>query len=234
MVQEQLDSLNLGQYLPDFSVVAASVVFFGILLLVFGVFLTFYYLRKQKKQYVYELRWFFDYNGRLVERGQPSPAKEVTLQDGIAKCFYLKDKKELISKPRHLSGDYVFNFTELNNGRYKNFTISSKLDGKNIAEVELDKSDLDYQNMVIKDREIEYKRKAMSFLEKYGGVIGLIVFVVVIAGGFYLLISEIARVVGSLTGVVESITELLREINNFKNTPDAILTNSSVTGGGGG
>ena len=208
---------NLTNLIPDFSALTGILVFFLAVLIAAGVIFYAQYHAKQKKLFRYQLRWHKEYNGRLVEKGW-SLAKEVRIAGGIL-CLYIKDRKEIIPMPRYLSGDYVYNMIELPSGRYKNFTIPAiqKIDPHddkpvNIMEIDVDKVDLDYQNLVIRETEDMYKKKMGSLWEKYGQTISIVILVLMFGLSFYFLQSQMSEILGQVSEVSSAQSALLKEM----------------------
>ena len=214
-----LSSLGLeGFNLPDFSAVGLIGLGFLSFLVMMGAVIFVYWFFQQKKQYNVKVRIESDFNGRLTEVNEHL-AKEFKFRDRIA-CLYIKDLKIAIPLPRYQSGHNIYKLIKLNNGRYKNFVVPSNFFGEKVVEIEVEKKELDSQNLLIKDYEDEITKKMESFLSKHGWTISLVILVVAFSIAFYFLqlqivdnLSSMLAITENLRAIAESLAKIIEQIN---------------------
>ena len=210
-VNEFLNASGASIVLPDFNALTGILYFVGAMVIALILGFIIFWNVKQKKEFKYVVDFYIDYNSRIVKE-RSFKAKEFLLDNSIV-CLYLKENKQIIPFPKMLSGHRTFSVLKMSNNRYKNFVIPAKFNGQRITEIEMDKTDLDYQNLVIKDNEALYKKKLEPFWQKYGQTISILVLILVFGGAFYFLLQAIIGVMAEMGGMVSNMADIVKEIN---------------------
>ena len=214
------NAIKSGMGVGDFFTVLLVILIFGIIAAVVTVMIVL------RRQYKYKIVIFERVDGRFKVTRRDG-AKSIKIGNQGDEVFFLRKHKKILSTPQIQTGDNTFWFYVSDDGEWINFGPGDF--DENRREMGAFMLDKEMRAFRMALHHLADQRMGVgNFWEKYGGVIAFGVLILMLSIGFWLVTREMAKIVGSMGGLIEAAKSVVEATNNL------LGGLSNVQGGGTG
>jgi len=197
-----------------------------LILFVLGVFIVAMFgglvmLYLHKKQYWIRIPLFRKV-GNVMTRVATYKAKTIRIGHAGDYLWYVAGVKKYIAPAVIQSAPNEFWHEEREDGEWINFSMTSVNDEQKKAGVKFIHQDMRSQRIATSNI-LEQRLMNKGFWEKWGVVIGYVIFFLVITVAVVMNLYMMGKVVKDLSPLVQMITEALKEVTASKNCPSSIV-----------
>ncbi len=158
-------------------------------------------------------------------------AKQVLLPFTSVKAFFLKKNKIFIPRPSKQTGKGHYWYLITQDGEWHNVSLE-KLDSLDSKHPEIkikeDHSDMRMQNAALK-KLVEKNYKKLNWIKEYAPYIAMGLMIFLLGLTAYLVIGEASKIYGGLSGNIDAMAELTKEMARLLSSVDNIRTGSGIT-----
>lgn len=190
--------------------VGIFILFLGVLIIVGGVMLFFFYKLKEKKLYNKKLHFFEEITG-VMQPTEDLKAAELIIPGTSIKVFYVKEKDLYMPRGTKKMGKDSYWYAILNNREIVNFTITNL--NKELTEAKLDYDHTDVRYAYENLREIikrNYKDKSVKWWKEYKDVIATVIFIFVLTLSFVFIMWRLETVVDKIADLIDPLDTLIQ------------------------
>ncbi len=234
MAFESIPGLNkVESFFSDFDAggIGASLglVLTFIILFVFiaGIIGFFLYKNKEKKLYKEKLHFFEEVRGQFVPV-EDLVAAELIVPNTDVRVFYVKSKDLYLPRGTRKMGKNSYWYAIRDNKEIINFIMTNLNKEMKEAKLDYDHTDMRYAHLNL--REIikrSYRDKSTKWWKEYKDVIATIIFIFVMSLSFFFLFSQVGKLIGQITPLLDKSTEILGQLAKFDSSCSGLKEASS-------
>lgn len=187
------------------------------------------YLWAAKRAYNKKIHIFEEINDYPVPTGLDQ-AKQVLLPFTSVKAFFLKKNKIFIPRPSKQTGKGHYWYLITQDGEWHNVSLKKleSLSSKHAdLEIKEDHSDMRMQNAALK-KLVEKNYKKLNWIKEYAPYIAMGLMIFLLGLTAYLVIGEASKIYGGISGNIEAMNEMTKEMGRLLSSVDNIKAGSGI------
>ena len=189
---------DVAKYTPDLSGLGSSLVNVGIIIVVMIILAIIGYVIWDNKRYRYKIEIYENLGGSGYVKTGTDTARVVKIGDTGEEILMLKKRKKIVTSYNRKMGNNLIWFAVGQDGYWYNFILADMDAKRGTLDIEVIDRDMRMAYVAIgKNARDRYKNNP-HFMEKYGGILVMGIFLIIMIVGVGYLINKLATVAGSL------------------------------------
>ncbi len=210
--EEALGGIDIGGIGQGIGLFLTFLILFVFIAGIIGFFL---YKSKEKKLYKEKLHFFEEVRGQFVPV-EDLVAAELIVPNTDVRVFYVKSKDLYLPRGTRKMGKNSYWYAIRDNKEIINFIMTNLNKEMKEAKLDYDHTDMRYAHLNL--REIikrSYRDKSTKWWKEYKDIIATIVFIFVMSLSFFFLFSQVGKLIGQLSPLLERAAEILEQLAKF-------------------
>jgi len=216
-----------SKYLPDFSGIGSSVMTIGIVFVIALCLIAFGYYYWDKRRYKYKIEIYENLGGTRYVKTGIDLARIQKVGDQGEEILVLKKRKKIVTSYNRKMGDNLIWFAVGQDGYWYNVTLGDLDSKQGMLDIEPIDRDMRYSHTAIRKNYNDRYNKP-KFMDKYGSIIMLGIFLIIIIIGVGYLINRLAGVATSLNQPIQTLTELTKLNKEIITGLDNVCSGSGI------
>lgn len=206
---------------------ANSITAIFIIFLVFLIGAVVIYLLYDRRLFNKKIVVFENISGQGFQPVFYDKAKTVKLGDGGEELLYLKKKKVYRSAYGRKMGKNTYWFCIGSDGYWYNILLGD-LDAKmGMLDVEPIQTDMRYMHVAVR-KNIQERYRKIGFMEKYGTIMMMGIFLLIMIAGIWFMLDKINGISGSVSGSVSASERVITSTQQILSSLDNICGGSGI------
>lgn len=203
--------VDVSKYMPDFSGLGNSLVNIGIVIVVILLMGVVGYIIWDRTRYKYKIEVFENVGGAGFSKVGSDLAMVRKIGNQGEEILFLKKRKKIITSYNKKMGNNLLWFAIAQDGSWINCTLGDLDAKRGMLDIEPVDRDMRYAHVSLR-KAFDNEFNKPKFMDKYGSLLFMGIFLVIMIIGIGYLINKIATVASSLAGTMDS-ARLVAELN---------------------